>query len=549
MYRAQIFARSLTRSAPCTPNLVSAAAAASRSLHSKSIYGRGRAAIKANGPQRRASSPRSGSGRKTSAPREANNQGNPWSAQGRSPFQRAEPSPEELEAARLEHEKKLQKASEQWPSWLPKPLEIQMYERRQQQQQNDAAGTPPRESRYDAQSKLNQEREEAEGIFIRKGDPAHSSSAQSQTRTSDSPQWTRSGWSWSSSQAGSSSSSSGPRKEPEWPSWLPPRPSTPPRHPITQLFRPSAKQARREFWSKYKGIIIVIVGAGGGYYVYHLEQVPYTGRWRFRDVGESTELRMGQEAFASTMAEYRGKVLPANHPYSKMARQVASRLIQAASDLHGMSFEGVQAGHNDVDPNDTTYARASVAKTQWQVFVIDDPKTKNAFVLPGGQIFVFTGILPFCKDQDGLATVLSHEIAHKLCSHSAEKASGNKIFMGISILIDGLLQVWGVGQWVTSILMSLPNSRTLEEEADALGLRLMSRACFNPAAAPQLWSRMDEGEGGWASEIFSTHPLSKKRMDRLQKQVPAAVQVATEAGCPPAQSVSDFQSRARGRFA
>lgn len=150
--------------------------------------------------------------------------------------------------------------------------------------------------------------------------------------------------------------------------------------------------------------------AGGLYYVSHLEQVPYTGRTRFKDVGPQQELQMGQEAFVSTLQQYRGRVLRADHPYSVMSRKVALRLLKAAEDLHGLDFDKVEHGDVPVDPNDRTYARDSVRSTKWQVYVIHDPQ-QNAFVLPGGQIFVFSGILPLCQNEDGLATVLGHEVS------------------------------------------------------------------------------------------------------------------------------------------
>lgn len=444
----------------------------------------------------------------------------------------------------------MREASEAWPTWLPKTAALRAWEMEQERRgevnSNESAGAGA-DSRSRPLSA-----EEVEGVFIRKDDPEHSSRRPQESKfdQQQSSGWQRTESSWSRP---SSSSSSGQQQQKEWPWWLPPRPS-PQRHshPVFSLMRPSAHARRREFWEKNKLLILLIGGGGGAWYLLHLEQVPYTGRWRFMDVSEASEERAGQEAFAATMAEYRGRILPPNHPYSKMTRQVASRLIRAAADLHGLEFEGVEAGTQQdaaAAAVDKTYARDFVANTKWQVFVIDDRKTKNAFVLPGGQIFVFTGILPYCKDEDGLATVLSHEISHKLCRHTGEKMAGSKIFMGVGILIDGLLGVFGVGRWVTQLVLGLPNSRTLEEEADALGLRLMSRACFDPTAAPQLWQRMDQGdEGDSLGELFSTHPLSAKRMKTLQQQVPAAEQIHREAGCPTEAQRGAFTRAAWSRY-
>ncbi|KAG8918562.1 hypothetical protein FRC01_001793 [Tulasnella sp. 417] len=116
---------------------------------------------------------------------------------------------------------------------------------------------------------------------------------------------------------------------------------------------------------------------------------------------------------------------------------------------------------------DMTPAQRSVAerlRQEWEVYVIKDDKTPNAFVTGGGKIFVFTGIVPVAGNDDGLATVIGHEIAHQVQRHSAEKLSGAKVFGALVILLEILGLDVGISRLGLTLLMSLPNSRAMESE-------------------------------------------------------------------------------------
>ncbi|KAJ3270751.1 hypothetical protein HDV01_007443 [Terramyces sp. JEL0728] len=133
---------------------------------------------------------------------------------------------------------------------------------------------------------------------------------------------------------------------------------------------------------------------GGIYYATHLEQVPITNRTRFMAVSESQEVALGGDAYHQLKRQYQHSILPSNHPVTKLATKVSKSLIQVSGLTH----------------------------LDWEVYVIDQ-NVKNAFVLPGGKIFVFTGILPILKDENGLAAVLGHEIGHVVARHAGEKIS------------------------------------------------------------------------------------------------------------------------------
>src|SRR5438552_10725043 len=109
---------------------------------------------------------------------------------------------------------------------------------------------------------------------------------------------------------------------------------------------------------------------------------------------------------------------------------------------------------------------------KWQFALIDDPKTINAFCLPGGRVAVYTGILPITKDEDGLAVVLSHEVSHALARHGAERISDQRaagLVLGVALggqsdTTQALVEkAYGIG-------VALPFSRGQEAEADHIGL-------------------------------------------------------------------------------
>ena len=144
--------------------------------------------------------------------------------------------------------------------------------------------------------------------------------------------------------------------------------------------------------------------------------------------------------------------------------------------------------------------------------MIDAP-VANAFVLPGGKIFVFTGILPITQNDDGLAAVLGHELAHQFARHSAERMSR----MAILFLARFLLSfVTDTSLLFNQVILQLgvlnPHSRTCESEADYIGLLFMAKACYDPEQAIEFWKRMKRKDHGAIPEFLSTHPSSGKTL-------------------------------------
>jgi len=166
----------------------------------------------------------------------------------------------------------------------------------------------------------------------------------------------------------------------------------------------------------------------------------------------------------------------------------------------------------------------------WEYILIDNDKVKNAWCMPGGKIAVYTGMLKITKNDNGLAAVMGHEIAHAVAKHSIERASrgvllntGTKI---IDIATGGKIsQVNRVTGMDTVGLLSQigimnPFSRKQESEADYLGLIFSSLSGYNIKETIKIWERMKEAnKGKEPPEFMSTHPSSSNRIDNISKWI------------------------------
>jgi metalloendopeptidase OMA1, mitochondrial len=164
----------------------------------------------------------------------------------------------------------------------------------------------------------------------------------------------------------------------------------------------------------------------------------------------------------------------------------------------------------------------------WEFTVIQDD-TPNAFCLPGGKVFFYTGILKITENDDQIATVMGHEIAHALARHGAERMSMQTASnVGAQVLAAALdipveyqnlySQAYGVTSQVGLIL---PYSRKFENEADQIGVYLMWKAGYNPAQALKFWQNMERmSSGGQKPPAFlSTHPADSERIKAIREYI------------------------------
>ncbi|TNY21658.1 peptidase family M48-domain-containing protein [Rhodotorula diobovata] len=300
-------------------------------------------------------------------------------------------------------------------------------------------------------------------------------------------------------------------------------------------------------------VFLVLVAGGGTYYVLHLEQVPETGRWRFMDVPPDLERQMGAQGLQEVMSEYGGRVLPDWHPQARYVQQVVKRIIRAngLEDKLGGSKEGwkTHVVKDDGTKKCVLLAPLSGACSLHAVLTLAPPL--SAFVLPNGSIFVFTGIMKVANDEDSLACVLGHEIAHQVARHSAERMSGMKVFYGLAFLLSSFGIDAGLSQVLLNYVFSLPNSRKNETEADLIGLRLANNACFDPRAAEGLWRRMSAEEGagpGVDMSFLSTHPSSKNRTRQVREWADEVLRDRPGECAPVRGQVEGFQRASGARW-
>jgi predicted Zn-dependent protease len=153
--------------------------------------------------------------------------------------------------------------------------------------------------------------------------------------------------------------------------------------------------------------------------------------------------------------------------------------------------------------------------------------------MPGGKIVVYTGLLPVSQNEDALAAVMGHEVCHALLQHGNQRMSQALVQqMGgaaLSVALSNRPQetrslfmlAYGVG---TQVGLMLPFSRGHELEADRWGLIIAAMAGYDPRAAIGLWERMEKAGGGKSPEFLNTHPSEGKRIERLEKLMPEALE-------------------------
>lgn len=175
---------------------------------------------------------------------------------------------------------------------------------------------------------------------------------------------------------------------------------------------------------------------------------------------------------------------------------------------------------------------------EWEYILIEDDLV-NAWCMPGGKVAFYTGILPFTRDETGLAVVMGHEIAHAVARHGNERMSQGMVTqlgaVGLAVALRDKRQetqalfmgAYGVGAQLGGML---PFSRRHESEADEMGLYFMAMAGYNPQEAPLFWERMQQAGGGGAPEFLSTHPSHNTRVRQLQENMPRALGYFQQSG-------------------
>jgi len=180
--------------------------------------------------------------------------------------------------------------------------------------------------------------------------------------------------------------------------------------------------------------------------------------------------------------------------------------------------------------NDNGYGN-SLNGYSWEFNLIDNDSTVNAWAMPGGKVAFYTGILPYCKDEVGIAVVMGHEVSHAIANHGAERMSqGLAIQFGVSSLEVAMgqdpsatEQIFLQSVGLSSQLGMLAYGRTHESEADKMGLMFMAMAGYDPREAPKFWERMAKNGGQAPPAWMSTHPSNERRIEDLNANMAEAL--------------------------
>ncbi len=243
----------------------------------------------------------------------------------------------------------------------------------------------------------------------------------------------------------------------------------------------------------YRKLGIGLLGVLGITLLNACSTAPVTGRQQFMLVSESQAEDMGAQAYKDALGKSK---LSQDPKYVEQVRRVGTRIAQAA--------------------NKPDY--------QWEFNVIDEPKTVNAWALPGGKVAVYTGLLNLGVSDAELAAVMGHEVAHALAQHSRERMSqamaqqiGLEVLGATGKLGEGGLQAVNLA---LGLGVGLPFGRKQESEADYIGLDLMSKAGYDPRAALSFWQKMESASTGKPPEFLSTHPSSEHRIRDIETALP-----------------------------
>jgi len=238
------------------------------------------------------------------------------------------------------------------------------------------------------------------------------------------------------------------------------------------------------------------------------QTAPVTGRKQLMLVPESQAIQASTQAYAEVLAPIKKQGKLNDDPAMKArVDKITARLVAQAIKY-----------------------RPETQSWDWQVAVIDDPKTLNAWCMAGGRMAIYSGIITqLSLSDDEIAQVMGHEIAHALAKHTAER-------MSTAMASEAALQVGAMllgsdsatsqmtlkaAAAATTVGVQLPNSRQQESEADRIGIELAAKAGYDPHAAPRLWEKMLQATGGKGqSDFLSTHPQSEKREAALAALIP-----------------------------
>lgn len=254
----------------------------------------------------------------------------------------------------------------------------------------------------------------------------------------------------------------------------------------------------------------------------HPDKTPKTSKHRlweyktghFNMYSWEQDVRLGEQVMKQQLKVFRKKNVAVNPPEFKKTLERANHIVKKL------------VAHSDIP------------SLPYQIYIFDKPDVVNAFCLPGGQIGIFTGLFAAEKglvklgDDDELAAVLAHEIAHATLRHVTRRLTtanglgfvGNFVSLGVGKSVGSEWQFAFDQVFQTGTALYFPSySRKHEREADQVGFYYMVKAGFDPQAAIRLWDRAAEKnaqKGSHKTSFFASHPASGERANTLRGFLP-----------------------------
>lgn len=231
-----------------------------------------------------------------------------------------------------------------------------------------------------------------------------------------------------------------------------------------------------------------------------------TGRSQLLLVSEDELQTISDQQYRQFLSQHR---VVNGSPQADMVKRVGRNISRAVTEFINKENPSLIKGYN------------------WEFNLVED-KNINAWCMPGGKVVVYTGILPITQDENGMAIVMGHEIAHAVAKHGNERMSQGLVqqFGGIALSSalsskpaatqELFLASYGLG---SNVLGVLPFSRKQELEADRYGLIFAALAGYDPRNATAFWKRMAQASAGGQTppEFLSTHPSDETRIQKVEQ--------------------------------
>ncbi len=245
--------------------------------------------------------------------------------------------------------------------------------------------------------------------------------------------------------------------------------------------------------------------------VFSCYRVPITNRNQIRILPESMLTNLALTSYNEFVSKH--PIVPVTDSRSQEIEKVGNKMVNAANELFGKSKY-----------------KDRIKGQKWEFKLVEKSEV-NAWCMPGGKIVFYTGILPYTRDENGIAVVMGHEIAHAIAKHGNERMSQQLAIIMGGVTLDVAMknnpeqtrEIFKSIYGISATIGALAYSRKHEYEADKIGLVLMAKAGYDPNKAVEFWESMSKKADGFIPQFLSTHPSDENRIREMKKFLPTAM--------------------------